>query len=232
MTTRTTSAGSLLAAATPRFVRATIYHHPDGGATVTTPRGRTFREALETDELAAILNRFDGTRTTDQALAGCNHELVALVAMLYDQGCLSDHGYPGMADYVRFDSDCDPAVPRNTRLALLGDPQLVRLASIDSVSGTFRSVQTLSGIDAVSDLDPAEYLLVALTARFNPQLLRRADTAAQRQNIRWTHFHFETEAGWFGPHRDGPQGPDSQDLLARRAAAASDAAAVRAFSEP
>ncbi|GIG68351.1 YcaO-like family protein [Phytomonospora endophytica] len=220
----------------PRLVRVDAVAHPEGGMVLTTPRGRTFRLVLGERELAEVLAACDGSTPVSEIVAGRERpaELASLVDMLTEEGCLSLKAPgPADADWARF-AEADAAGPARTTVVVLGTGAFAAttVELLGRVGDRFGEVRTASSPNALTGLDPSATVVLACLDRFDPAELSRLERACASAGLRWSHFHFEAERGWFGPHHEPGGGPTFGDLHGRRLAATADPAALRARSQP
>lgn len=94
----------------PRFARADVAAHPDGGVVLTTPRGTALRVHLTKAGLEDLLRACDGSQPLAQ-IAHTPDEL-ELLERLLDEGCLSALDAP----------------PRSINFEIEGDGKLAHLA--------------------------------------------------------------------------------------------------------
>lgn len=210
----------------PRFIRAGIRPHPDGGLIVRTPRGTTLRVHLTEAELTAVLDRCDGSRTLPEAAAGASRpgDVGRLLIRLADDGCLSSIGQDA-ADWVRFPAaGLDPGRPGRTELLVLGDGRLAAVLA-DVISRVARP--RFGGITPLPDVAGlARYprrggqMVLCLADAFIPQALEDACQACRRLDLPWSYLCYSDQRGWFGPHFSPAGGPSFDDLRGRRLAAA------------
>jgi ribosomal protein S12 methylthiotransferase accessory factor len=222
----------------PRFVRADIVRHPDGGLVVTTPRGRALRVHMSEAELIAILGEADGQKSLSDVAAKASRaeDLLAFMLRLQSDGCLTTLPADDATDWVRFTAEeLDPARPARTSLVVLGHGQLVSVVKRtigDVASARFREINY---VGAVTDLDglssTQDVLVVVLLDRFDVEALRTAATACEKHGLRWSFLYYADQRGWFGPHMEPGRGPSFDDLYARRIAAASDQVVLRAMEQ-
>jgi hypothetical protein len=142
----------------PRFVRADIVRHPDGGLVVSTPRGPVLRVHLEQAELVAILAQCDGhlPLTEVAAKSSRTEDLLALLLRLESAGCLSTLPADRAADWTRFTTEgLEPGRLADTSLVVLGHGRLAsagrRLIGA-AAPASFRDITYLRQVAELADL--------------------------------------------------------------------------------
>ena len=222
----------------PRFVRADIVRHPDGGLVVSTPRGAALRVHLDEAELVAILARCDGRRPLSEVAAKSSRaeDLLAFLLRLESEGCFSTLPAARAADWVRFTTaGLEPERPAGTSLVVLGHGQLAAAGQrlIGAVaSAPFRDITYLRQVAELEDLSGRpDVVVVVLLDHFDVKTLQAAAVACEKLGQRWSYLYYAGQCGWFGPHMEPGRGPSFDDLCARRIAVAADPVVLRAMEQ-
>lgn len=230
----------MMSTASPRLVRADIATHPEGGLVLTTPRGKAFRVRLTEAELVDVLARCDGRRSLRDVAATDvrSAELRELLERLQDEGCLDTSAAdPDAAHRVRFPHlIARPDRPSRTGLTIVGTGRMATMASelIPGIGGQrFADIRLArSPGEMISHPCPSESVALLVLDQFDHTLLMEFENHCREAGIWWSYFYFDVHHGWFGPHVQPGGGPAFSDVYARRLAAASDPASLRARETP
>ncbi|MFC5748803.1 YcaO-like family protein [Actinomadura rugatobispora] len=223
----------------PRLVRAEVFGHPGGGVVIFTPKGTSYRVKASAEDVIALLEGCDGQRPVHSlpSAAAFGADLHPMLAALCESGVLSmSPPVRDEQDRVRFATpEMNGGMAPLPELVVVGEGECAAMVSAaDSLvrSAGFGSVRSLAAPAEIATVESDDTVLLALSDHLDRAFLRDVDRRCRQRSLRWSHFHFERERGWFGPHVDPENGPDAEDLLARRAAAAADPHVLAALDGP